>query len=268
MVSSDKATGEERQRARQPEIDPLFAIEGDGQRSSQVTEALKRYILMNRLQPGDRLPPERQLASTLLAGRNAVREALHSLVVLGIVEKRHGSGIYVRDFDADRLGEQLSYGLREDAEYWAYLLEARTAIEVALIPLVAQRITAAQLAQLGELFDAMGRQFETEGICSDTDYDFHLALIGMAANPVLERIARTITQEYFRYLAQRTPIDPLAFDPNTLRNHRPLLAALAAHDPEASIEGMRFHYGDTNRYVERLLRDADAVAAQDGTPDA
>jgi GntR family transcriptional repressor for pyruvate dehydrogenase complex len=268
MASADKTAAEERQRARLPEIDPLFAIEGDGQRSNQVTEALKRYILMNRLPPGARLPPERQLASTLLAGRNAVREALHSLVVLGIVEKRHGSGIYVRDFDADRLGEQLSYGLREDAEYWAHLLEARAAIEVALIPLVAQRITDDQLAELHRLYEAMGRQFETEGLCSDTDYDFHLALIGMAANPVLERMARTITQEYFRYLAQRNPADPLMFDPNTLRNHRPLLAALAARDPEASIEGMRYHYGDTNRYVEGLLRETEPSGEQNGDADA
>ena len=268
MVNTDPGTAEERQRARQPEIDPLFVIEGEGQRSSQVTAALKRYILVNRLQAGARLPPERQLASTLLAGRNAVREALHSLVVLGIVEKRHGSGIYVRDFDAARLAEQLSYGLREDTEYWAHLLEARAVIELALIPLVAQRITDDQLDQLHTLFDAMRRQFETEGLCSDSDFDFHLALIGMAANPVLERVARTITQEYFRYLGQRSPADPLMFDPNTLRNHEPLLVGLAARDPAASIEAMRFHYGDTNRYVEGLLRDTDAGAATDAVTDA
>ena len=236
------------------EGDALTVIAGDGRRSNQVTEALKRYILANRFPPGTRLPPERQLASSLMIGRNAVREALHSLVMLGIVEKRHGSGIYVRDFDADRLAEQLSYGLREDAEYWSYLLEARAAIELALIPLIAQRITAEQLAQLGALLDAMRRQYETEGLIGDTDYAFHLALIGMAANPVLERVARTITQEYFRYLRQRQPVAPLAAHPNTIPNHEPLLLALEAHDPEASIAAMRHHYGDTNRYVEDLLR--------------
>ena len=108
---------------------PLGSIRGEGQRATRLTEALKRYIVVNRLPPGTRLPPERQLATALMAGRNAVREALHSLAILGIVEKRQGSGIYVRDFDGERLAEQLSYGLREDAEYWYHVLEAR--IEVA-----------------------------------------------------------------------------------------------------------------------------------------
>lgn len=247
--------------ARRVVAGSLYTLAGEGQRSAQVTEALKRYILTNRFPAGTRLPPERQLAATLVAGRNAVREALHSLVVLGIVEKRHGSGIYVRDFDADRLAEQLSYGLREDTEYWAHLLEARATIELALAPLIADRITAEQLARLEALFEAMRRQYDAEGQVGETDYDFHLALIVMAANPVLERVARTITQEYFRYLGQRKPTSPLASDPNTIRNHEPLLAALAAHDPEASVAAMRFHYRDTNRYVESLLQRGEAQAA-------
>ena len=60
----------------------------------QVAEALKRYISLNHLPAGTRLPTERELADTLLVGRNLVREALNSLVALGLVEKRQGSGIY------------------------------------------------------------------------------------------------------------------------------------------------------------------------------
>jgi GntR family transcriptional repressor for pyruvate dehydrogenase complex len=176
-------------KARERTVRPPGAIEGGGLRASQVTDALKRYILVERLPPGARLPPERQLATALMAGRNAVREALHSLAVLGLVEKRRGSGVYVRDFDAQRLAEQLSYRLRDDAEYWSHILEARVAIELALIPLAARRITDEQLARLGALLDEMREQIAREGNVGSIDVAFHLALAEAAGNPVLGRTA-------------------------------------------------------------------------------
>lgn len=232
---------------------PPMAIEGGGLRSSQVTDALKRYILVEQLPPGARLPPERQLATALMAGRNAVREALHSLAVLGIVEKRHGSGVYVRDFDAQRLAEQLSYRLREDAEYWSHILEARVAIELALVPLAAGRITDEQVTHLCELLEEMRQQIEREGNVGTIDLEFHLALAEAAGNPVLERTARTLISEHFRQISHLQPNHALAVDPITIQNHQPLLAALAAHDAEASVEALRYHFRMSYTGIAPLL---------------
>jgi GntR family transcriptional repressor for pyruvate dehydrogenase complex len=241
-----------------------LALVSGGVRASQVTEALKRYIVVNRLPPGTRLPPERHLAEALMAGRNAVREALHSLSVLGIVEKRHGSGIYVRAFDAGRLAEQLSYGLREDAEYWSHLLEARIATELMLVPLVARRITDDHLARLHELLDAMRQQIAREGNIGRTDVDFHLALAEMAGNPVLARLARAVIVEYFRHDSSLQLHRMLAVDPITIRNHEPLLAALAARDPEASVEAMRYHFRLNIPDAAALLREMGPLAPGGG----
>jgi GntR family transcriptional repressor for pyruvate dehydrogenase complex len=238
-----------------------MAIEGGGLRSSQVTDALKRYILVEHLPAGARLPPERQLATALMAGRNAVREALHSLAVLGIVEKRHGSGVYVRDFDAQRLAEQLSYRLREDAEYWSHILEARIAIELAIVPLAARRITDEQLAHLRELLEEMREQIEREGNVGSIDVEFHLALAEAAGNPVLERTARTLISEHFRQISHLQPNHALAVDPITIQNHEPLLAALAARDAEASIEALRFHFRFSYLDIAPLLPEHGSGAA-------
>lgn len=250
------------------EARPPLAIEGGGLRANQVTEALKRYIVANRLAPGTRLPPERQLASALLAGRNAVREALHSLTVLGIVEKRHGSGIYVRDFDADRLAEQLSYGLREDAEYESQLLEARIATELMIVPLVARRITDDQLARLRALLALMERRIAEEHSVGRADLDFHLEMAAMGGNPVLERMARAVIAEYFRHTSYLQLHRMLAVDPVTIHNHEPLLAALAARDPEASVEALRYHfrlnYGSLDELLQQL-RPPDQPGGNQGT---
>ena len=233
-----------------------------GQRADQVVEAIKRYLLANRLPPGTRLPPpERQLAEALLTGRNAVREALHSLATLGIVEKRHGSGIYVREFDIDRLADQISYGLREGTAYWSQLLEARIETELMLIPLVARRITNEQLDQLRQQFAAMSHELTQEYYTSKSDLDFHLALVSFAANPVLERLARAIIVEYFRYTSSLRLDLVLVGNPITIGHHEPLIDALAHRDVAASLDAMRFHFRHIRRYVDSQLQRADSAVA-------
>jgi DNA-binding FadR family transcriptional regulator len=236
------------------------AVSG-GQRPDQAAEAIKRYILANRLPPGTRLPPERHLADALMTGRNALREALHSLATLGIVEKRHGSGVYVCEFDISRLADQLSYGLREGATYWSQLLEARIETELMLIPLVARRITNEQLERLREQLAAMRDEIAQPHHTSKTDLEFHLALVSFATNPVLERLARAVIVEYFRYTSSLRLDLVLVGNPITIGHHEPLIDALAHRDVAASLDAMRFHFRHIRAFVDEQVRRTGAVAA-------
>ena len=80
--------------------------------SKAVRDYVKQYILDHKLQGGDALPPETQLAHDLGVGRSSVREAVKALQSLGIVEVRHGDGLYVREYNMDPILETLSFGLR------------------------------------------------------------------------------------------------------------------------------------------------------------
>jgi GntR family transcriptional repressor for pyruvate dehydrogenase complex len=64
----------------------------------EIMEQLKDKIIRGDLHPGSRLPPERDLAGQLKVNRTTVREALHKLESMGLVEIKHGNGIFVRDF--------------------------------------------------------------------------------------------------------------------------------------------------------------------------
>jgi GntR family transcriptional repressor for pyruvate dehydrogenase complex len=227
-----------------------------GRRADQLVEALKGYIVGDRLRPGTRLPPERQLAEALSVSRNALREAIQSLAALGIVEQRHGSGVYVCDFNPDRLAEQFSYGLRDDVLYWRHLTDARTQIEVTIAGLAAQRITAAQLDHLRTLLETMRRQTGQEQTIVRADRAFHLAVAGCAANPVLERLAGSVISEHFRYGGALRLRHVLAANPVSIRNHEPLLAALTARDPAASVGAMRYHFRDLAGYADEALEHA------------
>jgi GntR family transcriptional regulator, transcriptional repressor for pyruvate dehydrogenase complex len=236
------------------EVESPVAGSGEsGRRGDHIVGALKHYLLTNRFPPGTRLPPERQLAEALMVSRNALREALQSLATLGIVEQRHGSGVYVCDFDPDRLAEQLSYGLREDARYWRHLLDARTQVEQMVARLAAQRITAVQLDHLHGLLERMRRQMGQEHSLTRIDRTFHLDLAACVANPVLERLARSVISEYFRYAVTLRLTQSLVGNPVTVHNHEPMLAALKARDPEASEAAMRYHFRDLARHVDEVL---------------
>lgn len=63
-----------------------------------IVEQLKDRIVRGDLPPGAKLPPERELAEQLEVNRTTVREALHKLEGMGLVEIKHGTGIYVRDY--------------------------------------------------------------------------------------------------------------------------------------------------------------------------
>jgi len=64
----------------------------------EIIEQLKDKIIRGDLQPGAKLPPERELADQLKVNRTTVREALHKLESMGLIEIKHGNGIFVKDF--------------------------------------------------------------------------------------------------------------------------------------------------------------------------
>ncbi len=101
--------------------------------SRAIQDQIKQYITERRLRPGDALPPETQLAADLGVSRGSVREAIKALESLGIVEVRHGNGIFVREFNFDSVLELLSYGLVFDRSKITEILQIRKWLEAAAI---------------------------------------------------------------------------------------------------------------------------------------
>ena len=113
---------------------------------------LREYVQEHGLVPGDRLPSERVLSDALKVSRVSLRQATVSLEVQGLLEVRHGGGIYVRSLDVDpeRLKTMLTRRRRLPE-----VLEAREAIECMLARLAAQRRTDADLASIDDALRAM-----------------------------------------------------------------------------------------------------------------
>lgn len=162
--------------------------------SDAVAASLERRILEGSLKPGDRLPPERELAAELGVSRPSLREAIQKLASKGLVQSRQGGGTYVTDslnstfFDPwrDMLGNHPN--LRED------MLEFRRMAEGQAAEWAAERATEADLQRLDQAFEALRAAFagdDTEQ-CSAADIDFHQAIGDAAHNALLGHLSAAL----------------------------------------------------------------------------
>jgi DNA-binding FadR family transcriptional regulator len=208
----------------------------------QIQEAIKSYVLVNQLRPGDALPSEGEFARQLNTGRNSVREAVKSLEVLGIIETRPGSGLFVKAFTFDAIIDNLPYGLLFDVKSVTDLIEVRAHLEYGMVDRVIQEVTPAQIAALQTIVDRMRSAAERGRYAADDDRAFHEALYGNVDNPVLLRVLAIVwlVVQRARELAHvLDPADPL----ETVHSHELILDALANGSVEQMHDAFDNHYG-------------------------
>src|SRR5205807_6927538 len=87
----------------------------------EVAKQLERLIL-KKLQPGDKLPSERELAEMLGVSRSSIRDAIRSLELVGLVEPRQGAGTIVRELSAETLVNPFANALKHQHELVGELL--------------------------------------------------------------------------------------------------------------------------------------------------
>ncbi|OAK62032.1 hypothetical protein A3K87_19265 [Variovorax paradoxus] len=190
------------------------------------------YLRDRRLQPGDRLPSERDLAERLGVGRNAVREALATLVTLRIVESRPNSGIYLRHVEREASFEALvmltDMGGTPTPVEVAETMEVRGHLEVLAAGLACQRRTDADL----ECMEAVLRRTEEvllqHGNIAAADTEFHIALVDATHNSVLVRVLHA----FYRFTGERRQamFEDTAQGKASLRDHRRLFEHIRARD--------------------------------------
>jgi GntR family transcriptional regulator, transcriptional repressor for pyruvate dehydrogenase complex len=166
----------------------------------KLAETVAQQILeaVRDLAPGTRLPPERELTTQLGVGRSTVREALNGLAMMGVVEIRHGQGVFVADRPAIAGDAERSLPPKEVTDE---LLEARRIIEVELARLAAERRTESDLATMQSLLDAHRADLAGGRGPIMQASQFHLLVADAAKNQILADVVRP----FFRLMLERGP---------------------------------------------------------------
>jgi GntR family transcriptional repressor for pyruvate dehydrogenase complex len=222
--------------------------------SDALVAHLEQMIALGELAPGDRLPPERELAESLSVSRTSLREALHKLEDKHLIERRQGKGTVVlapptqvNDLYA-RLAE-----LGEADRELANVAELRTVIEPKIAEFAALRATSADLLQMDDILHATDENL-LGAKSLELDIQFHLTLARASHNPLLTALSTMVS-------SWTTPVRKDSHNTregrrSSLAGHRAIRDALQARDPAAAAEAMTMHLADVDQLIRRTRHQA------------
>lgn len=219
-----------------------------------VIEAINGMIREGTVKRGDRLPPERQLALDLGVSRTSIREALKTLEVIGLLERRHGGGTFIKDDFTNALERPVSLLLAFDKIERREIFELRTMVEAEMTFHAASRITDEEIGELRVLLDRMLSE-EDESIRSQYDKKFHLTIAIASRNHIIQSFYKVINNlldqfiEEIRYFVNLEDIDLVNV------THKRIFEAIERRDPKLAREAMDNHMKIVRTYFDRHLRD-------------
>jgi GntR family transcriptional repressor for pyruvate dehydrogenase complex len=213
--------------------------------SDQIATRILSLIREQQLHPGDKLPPERELASLMGVSRATVREALRSLAMMNVVELRHGSGTFVTSLEPQLLVENFDLVFSLTDHSFLQLIQAREVIEPGAVTLTAKRITDDELAQLADVLQRSRQCLRDHPEdFPQLDVEFHSRIAEFSGNVLLTRIMQALTQMSIAS-SQRTAADEGSVSPprieRAIHMHEGILDALRLRDPELARARMLEH---------------------------
>ena len=208
--------------------------------SADAVEQLKRLVATGALAQGERLPPERTLSDLLGVSRSTLREAANALVVMGVLEKRQGSGTYVTELTGEQLAQPFVFALDANPKALRDLFEVRLALETHAAAAAATRADHAQLAAMRDLLVtlAAARDRDIDAFVA-ADLRFHRLIHEASGNAILLQMMASLGA-LGRHSRMLTAQDP-AIREATVHEHSAILDRLEAHDDLGAAECMRRH---------------------------
>src|SRR6202012_2359414 len=206
----------------------LFSKVSVGRISEIIVEQIRLLMRQGQLRPGDRLPPERDLCARFGVSRVTVREALRMLESSGLVEIRVGArgGAFVTAPSSDRVGEGLADLLTLSVISAANVTEVRLILEVGIVPLVCERATEDDLADLEKICERSEVALRNGDYTMDMSLEFHARVAQSTHNPALEMLV-----ESFR--------GPILMSLMEAREVAPEMGGLGTKEHERFIEALR-----------------------------
>jgi GntR family transcriptional repressor for pyruvate dehydrogenase complex len=231
----------------------LFNPVNDRRISELIVDQVRLLIRQQQLNPGDRLPAERELCERFGVSRVTVREALRVLEANGLVEVRVGArgGAFVTKPSSERLGEGIADLLTLSAITAAEVTEARLILEVGMVPLVCERADDDDIADLLDICDRQDAALASGDYQMNLSAEFHSRLTECAHNAAVHMLVHSFRGPLLMSLerAQRTAPEMGQLG---AEEHRKLVQAIQDRNVGRATEIMRHHLDRTAKRVKDL----------------
>ena len=219
--------------------------------TDDAIEKIKAMIVSGELSPGDRLPPEKELAERLGLSRNSMREAVKALEVIRVLDVRRGDGTYVTSLEPHLLLEAISFVAdMHDDDSTLEIFAVRRMLESQATGLAAALATDDAIAALQSELDAVDAEVSIDELV-EHDTRFHREIVRLAGNAYLASLVESLSGKTVRARVWRGLTEQGAVE-RTLSEHRAIADAIAQHDSNLATSLVTAHIAG----VERWLRQA------------
>lgn len=215
-------------------------------------QQMRQLVIDGQLVPGQRIPPEADLAEWLGMSRLTVREAVRALVTARVLDVRRGDGTYVTSLRPELLlaGIGAAADLLQN-EFTLELLQVRRILEPAATAMAATHITDAALDDLDTCLHQMSVASSHEELV-EYDERFHQLVATAAGNATLASMLAGVSSRTTRGRAWRGVIETSATE-RTMSEHAEILVALRAHDPKLAEAAALMHVSTTEAWFRTVL---------------
>jgi GntR family transcriptional repressor for pyruvate dehydrogenase complex len=226
-----------------------------------VVRELLKNIKEGDLTPGEKLPPERNLAESFGVSRSSVREAVSAMVLVGYLEVTQGKGIFLKkDIPSPHMfTSSLSDVLNA---YWIMdIIETRQTLECSVVQLAAARADKNDIRKLKETIDRMEKNIENLEGFYEADFDFHTIICEASNNELLsEMVKLVITKTHDQYL--KFMPDTLCEPEQAIRTAEKITDCIEKRDTEQAGRIMSEHLNIVPSQLVRLIPEAERYRKQ------
>lgn len=207
-----------------------------------IVGQVHEFIREGVLKPGDRLPPERELAERLQVSRSSLREAMRALELQGLVVSRPGAGTFVSTESLDTLVSTIAASVTQARDALNDIFEMRHILEPEIAALAAERATQEDIQRMAAALEEQEGQVASGATGVEGDTAFHFAMAQATQNWALVKVIHTIADilRESRDQSLQTPGRPQ----RSLASHRHILETISNQDVEDARSAMEHHISE------------------------
>jgi GntR family transcriptional repressor for pyruvate dehydrogenase complex len=217
--------------------------------ADEVAQRVAEMIREGTYEPGDRLPSISEMAGRFEVGHPTLREALKKLEVLGTVEIKHGSGVYVKNDQDVLLMSNPIFAGEVSKDMMLDLIEARIPIELASVEGAARNASEENIERLEELLEKADEHMEDDAYLTEVNMAFHREIAVASGNTVMAQVLEVLANLFEK--EQRMLLDIHGSREEDHAEHLGILEAIREGDAALARERMDKHLEGVCRMAQQ-----------------
>jgi GntR family transcriptional repressor for pyruvate dehydrogenase complex len=242
-------TGDSADAPGEGDVRPTFEPVTKESLADRLARQIRERIQQGGYRPGDRLPSILEMARRFGVGHPTMREALKKLETMGVVQIRHGSGVYVSRSEEVLVLATPDYAGTVARKLLLDLLHTRMALELHSVDEAARHATAEHLQEMRRLLTTAGQSLGRDDALNAANMAFHRQIALASGNTVLVQLLDVLHDLFVR--EQRLILDIFGSRERDHRQHLAILDALEQRDRALCVERMRTHLEGVLEAVEQ-----------------